>query len=388
MFPQYAQRNVCGCHVDRSVPTAESHRKESAIAIFTVAATTSRHRSLVALYHRTHGSKGDCRILSRSDRSWNFAEANSILLSNRRALGPEIITHLQGANVPFTVAAAQEFRDANVGRLLLSILRIVCDQNDYVAHRILLGLRAGVGVGTCNAICEAVIGAGGLNYRRIFYDPLPPGVFSARALRSLNAARAICAQIAQWTCDDQIGARRQEIRTIITDVIGPAAAQQFDNFAATLPDEMLLQELRDYLWADTDEQQATILKRVYTRLGQQVPAAAVLPERVRIMTMHGAKGLSGTIVFIPGLEGTILPGTKRVPYPGLVLEAARMLYVSITRARAACIMSNAYRRFFNGRNVAQAPSRFTANLGGPFLQRASGLQAAEIQAVVATVAQV
>lgn len=311
-----------------------------------------------------------------------------ILLSNRRALGPEIITHLQGANVPFTVAAAQEFRDADVGRLLLSILRIVCDQNDYVAHRILLGLRAGVGVGTCNAICEAVIGAGGLNFRRIFYDPLPPGVFSARALRSLNAARAICAQIAQWACDDQIGARRQEIRTIVTDVIGPAVAQQFDNFAAALPDEMLLQELRDYLWADTDEQQATILERVYTRLGQQVPAAAVLPERVRIMTMHGAKGLSGTIVFIPGLEDTILPGTKRVPYPGLVLEAARMLYVSITRARAACIMSNAYRRFFNGKNVAQAPSRFTANLGGPFLQRASGLQAAEIQAVVATVAQV
>jgi hypothetical protein len=40
-----------------------------------------------------------------------------ILLSNRRALGPEIIAHLQGANVPFTVAAAQEFRDADVGRL-------------------------------------------------------------------------------------------------------------------------------------------------------------------------------------------------------------------------------------------------------------------------------
>ena len=113
--------------------------------------------------------------------------------------------------------------------------------------------------------------------------------------------------------------------------------------------------------------------REYTRvLDDRDPLEAVLPERVRIMTMHGAKGLSGTIVFIPGLEDTILPGTKRVPYPGLVLEAARLLYVSITRARAACIMSNAYRRFFNGRNVAQAPSRFTASLGGTFQQRACG----------------
>src|SRR5207244_5251970 len=104
------------------------------------------------------------------------------------------------------------------------------------------------------------------------------------------------------------------------------------------------------------------------------------------MTMHGAKGLSGTIVFIPGLEDTVLPGTKRVPYPGLVLEAARLLYVSITRTRAACIMSNAYRRFFNGRNVTQAPSRFTANLGGAFQQRASGLQRAEIENVQAIIA--
>jgi DNA helicase II / ATP-dependent DNA helicase PcrA len=311
-----------------------------------------------------------------------------ILLSNRRALGPEIIAHLQGENVPFTVATAEDFRDSDIGRLLLSVLRIVCDGNDYVAHRTLLGIRDGVGVGTCNVVCESVIGAGSLNYRRIFYDPLPAGVFSTRGLRALNAAREICAQIAQWTCDDQIGARRQEIGDIIEDTIGPAARQQWESFSAALPDEMTLQEMRDYVWADSDEQQATILQRVYTRLGQDVPADAVLPERVRLMTMHGAKGLSASVVFIPGLEDTILPGTKRVPYPGLVLEAARLLYVSITRARAVCVISNAYRRFLNGKNVAQAPSRFTASLGGAFQQRPSGLQAAEIQDVVGMLQQI
>ncbi len=310
-----------------------------------------------------------------------------ILLSNRRALGPEITAQLEGANVPFTVAAAEDFRDMDIGRLLLSMLRIVCDGNDYVAHRTLLGVRDGVGVGTCNGICEAVIGAGGLNYRRIFYDPLRAGVFSARALRALNAARNICAQIAQWNSDDTIGARRQEIRNIVDDAVGPVAGQQWENFSVGLPDGMTLQEMRDYVWADTDEQQATILQRVYTRLGQEVPDEAVLPDRVRLMTMHGAKGLSAGIVFVPALEDTILPGTKRVPYPGLVLEAARLLYVSITRARAVCIISNAYRRFLNGRTVAQAPSRFTANLGGTFQQRPSGLQPAEIQNIVSMLAE-
>jgi superfamily I DNA/RNA helicase len=52
---------------------------------------------------------------------------------------------------------------------------------------------------------------------------------------------------------------------------------------------------------------------------------AVLAPRVRIVSMHGAKGLSARVVFIPGLEDELFPGPWRQPYPGLVLEAARLL---------------------------------------------------------------
>jgi len=96
------------------------------------------------------------------------------------------------------------------------------------------------------------------------------------------------------------------------------------------------------------------------------------------MTMHGAKGLSGKIVFVPGLEEEILPGPWRQPYPGLVLEAARLLYVSITRARAACIISYARTRIVHGQFGNQTPSRFATSLGGPFVARTSGLNAVEV----------
>lgn len=66
------------------------------------------------------------------------------------------------------------------------------------------------------------------------------------------------------------------------------------------------------------------------------------------MSMHGAKGLSARIVFVPGLEEHIFPGPWRQPYPGLVLEAARLLYISITRARAACILNYAKQRRIQG----------------------------------------
>jgi len=84
--------------------------------------------------------------------------------------------------------------------------------------------------------------------------------------------------------------------------------------------------------------------------------------------MHGSKGLSAKTVFIPGLEQSILPGARRTPYPGLVREAARMLYVSITRARVACYVSYARQRVVNGESTHASASVFATQLGAPFVQ--------------------
>ena len=81
------------------------------------------------------------------------------------------------------------------------------------------------------------------------------------------------------------------------------------NRAALLADEDAYLE-RFHL---TDEQRAAVLQAVMTRLNIDVPEQGPLPRRVRIMTMHGAKGLSGRVVFIPGLEEEIsgYDGAKR-----------------------------------------------------------------------------
>ena len=309
-----------------------------------------------------------------------------ILLSNGRALESSLVAQLQVANVPFVSGSSEQFVNTNAGRLVLSILRIVCERNDYVAHRTLLGVRSGVGVTTCNRICERVIG-NQLNYRDIFYAAIPAGVFTAGDLNKLNPARAICGQIANWQLEDTFGARSADLNEIVTASLDAQEVQSWQAYSGALPADMTLQELRDYVWSGSDDQRANILEAVYTRLGLEIPPAQILPQRVRIMTMHGAKGLSARVVFIPALEETILPGNRRIPYPGLVLEAARLLYVSVTRARATCIVSHSTRRFMNGQNLVQAPSRFVAHLNGAFAPRGAGLQAAEIQAITAEIDQ-
>lgn len=304
-----------------------------------------------------------------------------ILLSNLRTLGPMLATEFQTAGVQFEPARADSFVDSETGRLVLAFVRIVCDLNDYVSHRVILGLLPHVGVKTCNAICQAVIG-NNLNYRNIFYGPLPAGVFNGRALAAVSRARAICAQVSTWQASDTVGQRMADIAQIVSTTFGVQEAQEWQTYAALLPHGATLEELRDFLWADTDEQQTTLLQAIYTRLDQQIPAVGLLPPRVRVMTMHGAKGLSGRVVFIPGLEEEIFPGPWRQLFPGLVLEAARLLYVSVTRARAACIVSYAATRIVNGQFRGQRPGRFCTQLGGPFSSRTTGLITSEVQSIV------
>jgi superfamily I DNA/RNA helicase len=305
-----------------------------------------------------------------------------ILLSNSRALEREITTQMDGLHVPYTSASGEDFVDTESGRFVLTLLRIINNPNDYVAHRAILGLLPGVGVGTCNQLCGLVI-QNALNYRNIFHDQLPNGVFTGRILKALNRARVAVAAFQTWTPDDTLGSKRNDFITILTTILGAPAAATWAAESGGLPDGLTLREIRDYLWASSDEQQANILTAGLDRLGTPPPAGTnLLPDQVRIMTMHGAKGLSGRVVFIPGLEESMLPGPKRARYPGLVLEAARLLYVSLTRARAACIISFASRRNLYGASQPQTPSRFAAHLNGVFVLRQTGLIGAEVQGII------
>lgn len=305
-----------------------------------------------------------------------------ILLNHQPALAASVTAELTAMNVPFDAGQADHFANGPAGRLGFAILRIIGNSDDYVAHRTVMGLHDGVGVSTTNRIRELVIQKN-LNYKDLFYHPLPAGVFTGRLLRVLNDARSVCQKIIQWNEDDVFSSRSPDLRIIIEQALGADEAALWQQFTDNLPQAMLLKELRDLLAAPTDEQRANILSLIYERLGEQMPEADVVPPRVKVMTMHGAKGLAASVVFIPGLEDELLPGPKRAPYPGLVWEAARLLYVSITRARATCILSYVTRRFMNGRTQAHTSSRFNAHLGGIFAQRAQGLNGADVQQIAA-----
>ena len=316
-----------------------------------------------------------------------------VLLASRGAhagLWSPLRESLEQAEVPFVPPKEEGFAGTPAGRLVLALTRIVSfrDENgapdDLIAHRTLLGLKRGVGIRTCNTIRAAVIDTPQTSFRELFYGSLPDGVLSTRGASAIGHARRACARIIDWSPTDALGDRRQALHDIVAATIGEADGVAWNTFSAPLPDGMLLSELRDYMWVDNAQQCNEVLRAVATRLGVDPAETPQELDHVRVMTMHGAKGLSARVVFIPGLESGLLPNRHQTPYPAQVLEAARLLYVSITRARAACILSWARRRTVEGRFEARLPSRFAMHTGGAFEERSGGLTAEETAAISAT----
>lgn len=88
------------------------------------------------------------------------------------------------------------------------------------------------------------------------------------------------------------------------------------------------------------------------------------PDRVKIMTMHGAKGLEFPVVYLPGLEEGILPGSKSIQAgdPAEIEEERRVAFVGITRAMDRLVLSACKFRVRDGRPEFCTPSRFLDEL--------------------------
>jgi superfamily I DNA/RNA helicase len=285
-------------------------------------------------------------------------------------------------------------------RAVHCLIRVIRDissgVNDYVAHRALLGLLSGVGPTTAKTVADLCVDHN-QNFHALFYLPVIPHWLVGRARNAVSRTSDLIQAMQAWTLDDTVGARRQDFVDQLHSVFH--GANQANAHVATwtaltesLPDEMTLGELSEFFSSDTESDRRSILEVVTQRLGAAMPAQVPQPKRIRILTMHGAKGLSGKVVFIPTLEQGIMPSSRAIQAAGLVIEQRRLFYVSVTRAMAACIISHATRHTgptafrLGQRPVVRLPrSQFLNEMQIPSVNRVNGLTEQEATQIFADV---
>ncbi|MHB8421337.1 MAG: ATP-dependent helicase [Leptospirales bacterium] len=90
------------------------------------------------------------------------------------------------------------------------------------------------------------------------------------------------------------------------------------------------------------------------------PSAGEMPDRVSLLTIHQAKGLEFSHVYLTGAEEDILPMRSRERTD--VEEERRLFYVAMTRARDSLTISYCLTRQLFGRTDSLKPSRFLMDL--------------------------
>jgi len=92
-------------------------------------------------------------------------------------------------------------------------------------------------------------------------------------------------------------------------------------------------------------------------------------DTVKLMTIHAAKGLEFSCVFVGGLEETLFPNGMSINTREELEEERRLFYVAVTRAKKRLWLTYANARYRFGQLQQNEPSRFLDEIPNEFVDR-------------------
>lgn len=92
------------------------------------------------------------------------------------------------------------------------------------------------------------------------------------------------------------------------------------------------------------------------------------PDHVALMTIHLAKGLEFSNVFVVGLEEDLFPSAMSGNTRSELEEERRLFYVAVTRAEKQAYLTYALSRYRWGKLVDSEPSRFISEIDEQYLE--------------------
>ncbi len=146
--------------------------------------------------------------------------------------------------------------------------------------------------------------------------------------------------------------------------------------------EELLDSMKSFTGKDPDnsfiETTGEIMEAYFPSLDHFMESIALLSDeeddkeeegedRVKMMTIHSAKGLEFDYVFITGMEENLFPSSMCANSRQEMEEERRLFYVALTRARKSVTLTEAQRRYRFGSLQFCEESRFVSEIPPEFL---------------------
>lgn len=146
-----------------------------------------------------------------------------------------------------------------------------------------------------------------------------------------------------------------ELRSVIAEFEEKAAGSVLTD------EEDEFREERDRLREDGfDVKEPTLLQSFLERIAllSDIDNRDESEDAVVMMTLHSSKGLEFPVVFMPGMENGLFPGSASMDDPSNMEEERRLCYVGITRAMRKLYLTGAQTRMLYGRTDFTIESEF------------------------------
>ena len=287
-----------------------------------------------------------CRELHRAGVAWR----DICVLYRAHYVSRSIEEGLIRREVPYTIYSGTQFFGRAEVRDAIAYLRMIAYQDDLSFARV------------CN-VPKRNIGEQRMRFLRDFAQSKGTSLFEALRLSLDDAlfkgtgAREFVALVDRHSLEAGTKTVSELLRALLDEsgyerALRTAGSQErLDNLA----------ELRQsvYEYETTCGEEAT-LERYLTHVALFSNAdAATGADKVRLMTVHSAKGLEFPNVFVCGMNEGVFPSRKTSTIAGME-EERRLAFVAVTRARDRLFLSEAAGRALDG--SPRYPSRFLLDI--------------------------
>jgi ATP-dependent DNA helicase UvrD/PcrA len=132
--------------------------------------------------------------------------------------------------------------------------------------------------------------------------------------------------------------------------------------------EELVNAAREVMRAETSDLPPLAEFLAFAVLESGDGQAEAYQDSVQLMTLHSAKGLEFSLVFLCGLEDGLFPHQRSLNDPAGLEEERRLCYVGITRARRELYLTYAEQRRLHGVETFATPSRFLREIPAEYIE--------------------
>ena len=313
--------------------------------------------NILRFSNQNHEAEGVSLICDFLINKENYKLGDILILLNRdknRIFSSILENSLKKKNIPVEIQITSSPLDIKEGRMLLSFLNLLINPNDNLAIRTLLILRDTKIGSVISSQIYMLARKKNFTFSETIYKIMDKPSLISRFGKRISIEMQKIQEILNKhksefdSLNDSSTTKdlKKAIRNLSQDVIfNIDKLNEIHSFLDTIIDETLLNSHKDLiptLNSPLEDKEQEICK-----------------DKVNIITMHKAKGLTAKGVIIVGAEDEYIPGTSEGE---LEDDVRRLLYVSLSRAKHYLAITYCNRRTGNQRYTGRTSGQLRRNL--------------------------